>query len=99
MKGGYSVMRFGLHRSKDGTARQSVERCGEFESVESAFDTARLAVLREWQEACNADTSATVVPTIKRLEIRDTEFGYELKRDHVTVARFWVHDGQPCNLP
>jgi hypothetical protein len=99
MKSGYSVLRFGLHSLADGTRTQTIHRCGDFESIESAFDTARLAVLREWQEACNADTTDTEVPKIRRLQIKDTEWGYELKKDHVTIARFWVHDGKPADLP
>ena len=53
MKPGYSVLRFVLKRAPDGGLTQEVKRCGEFGDVEQAFDTARMEVLREWQEAVN----------------------------------------------
>jgi hypothetical protein len=97
MKDGYAVLRFGLLRGADGSCSQNIQQCGIFDSVESAFDTARLEVLREWQETHNnQDFSA---PKKLKLEIRDTEWGYDLKQDHLTVARFWVHDGSPANIP
>jgi len=97
MKDGFSVLRFGLQRAADGTCSQNVQQCGVFQSVESAFSTARLEALREWREACQTQDQA--VPKIRKIEIKDTEWGYDLKQDHLTVARFWVHDGKPAEIP
>jgi hypothetical protein len=97
MKTGFSVLRFGLQRAQDGTCSQNVQQCGEFQSVETAFSTARHEAIREWQEACK--TQAEKAPTIRKIEIKDTEWGYDLKHDHLVVARFWVHDGQPAEIP
>jgi len=96
MKTGFSVLRFGLQRTEDGACTQNVQRCGEFESVERAFLLARQEAIREWQEACR--TQAQTMPKIRKIEIKDTEFGYDLKHDHLVVARFWVHDGQPAEI-
>lgn len=96
MKTGYSVLRFGLQKADNGSCTQNVQRCGEFQSVERAFDTARQEALREWEEACK--THAVTTPKIRRIEVRDTEWGYDLKHDHLVVARFWVHDGHPAEI-
>ena len=96
MKTGFSVLRFGLLRSEDGSCTQDVQRCGEFQSVERAFITARQEAIREWQEACK--TQAVTTPKIRKIEIKDTEWGYDLKHDHLVVARFWVHDGRPAEI-
>jgi len=96
MKTGFSVLRFGLQRSQDGSATQNVQQCGEFQSVERAFITARQEAIREWQEACKMQD--TVTPKIRKIEIKDTEWGYELKRDHQVISRFWVHDHTPAAI-
>ena len=97
MKGDYSVMRFSLQRTPDGALTQQVQRCGEFQSVERAFDTARMEAIREWYEACENEAAET--PTARQIHIKDTEWGYELKREHLVVTRYWVHDGSPAELP
>ena len=96
MKTGFSVLRFGLQRMQDGACTQNVQRCGEFESVERAFITARQEAIREWQEACKMQDAAT--PKILKIEIKDTEWGYDVKHDHLVVTRFWVHDGRPAEI-
>jgi len=93
------VLRFGLQRAADGTCTQNVQQCGVFSSVESAFSTARLEALREWQEACNSGALDSPATKIRKIEIKDTEWGYDLKQGHLTVARFWVHDGKPEEIP
>lgn len=96
-KDGFAVLRFGLLRGVDGSCAQNIQQCGVYDTVEMAFDTARLEVLREWQETHNnQDFSA---PQKLKLEIKDTEWGYDLQRDHLTVARYWVHDGSPAEIP
>ena len=96
MKSGFSVLRFVLKRGPDGQLTQEVRRCGEFGDVEQAFDTARMEVLREWQEAVNQPELADRPGRIVEIKIKDTEWGYELKRDHQVLSRFWVHDNAPA---
>ena len=98
MKSGFSVLRFVLRQSPDGRLTQEVRRCGEFSDVEQAFDTARMEVLREWQEAVNSSEMADRPGRIVEVKIKDTEWGYELKRDHQVISRFWVHDHAPAAI-
>jgi hypothetical protein len=37
-----------------------------------------------------AATAACVAPAA-HWQVIDTEFGYDLRRDHLVVARFWIH--------
>ena len=94
-KPGFSVLRFALQEAEDGKLTQQVSRCGEFTNVESAFETARAEALREWQASLN---STDPQGHIREIRLKDTEWGYELKRDHLVVTRFWVHDGQPAEI-
>ncbi len=98
MKSGYSVLRFVLRQNSDGKLMQEVRRCGEFADVEQAFDTARMEVLREWQEAVNQPELASQPGRVVEIKIKDTEWGYELKKDHQVVSRFWVHDNAPAAI-
>lgn len=98
MKPAYSVLRFVLKQAPDGRLTQEVRRCGEFNDVEEAFDTARMEVLREWQEAVNAPEAAERQGRVVEVKIKDTEWGYELKRDHQVISRFWVHDHTPAAI-
>lgn len=98
MNTGYSVLRFVLKRTPDGKLMQEVKRCGEFADVEQAFDTARMEALREWQEAVNRPELHEQPGRVAEIRIKDTEWGYELKRDHHVVSRFWVHDNAPAAI-
>jgi len=98
MKPGFSVLRFSLKQAADGRLTQEVRRCGEFVDVEQAFDTARMEVLREWQEAVSKPELANRPGRVVEIKIKDTEWGYELKRDHQVVSRFWVHDSTPAAI-
>jgi hypothetical protein len=95
MSSGFSVYRFGLAKDPAGKLTQRVQSCGKFANVETAFATARAAALQEWEEALAMPDGDV---RVKDIRINDTEWGYDLKRDHLTVARFWVHDGQPKEL-
>ncbi len=95
MSSAYSVFRFGLEKDPAGKLTQRVKKCGQYSSVESAFDKAREAALREWEEALAMPDGDV---RVKEIRVTDTEWGYDLKHDHLTVARFWVHDGQPKEL-
>jgi hypothetical protein len=99
MKPGFSVLRFSLTQTSDGRLTQEVRRCGDFTDVESAFDTARMEALREWQEAVNQPEVSNRPGRIAEIKIKDTEFGYELKCNHKVVSRFWVHDSTPAAIP
>jgi len=95
MNSGFSVFRFGLEKDPAGRVTQRVKNCGRFPSIELAFDTARAAALKEWEEALALPDGEV---RVKEIRLNDTEWGYDLKHDHLTVARFWVHDGQPSQL-
>ena len=99
MKSGFSVLRFVLKQTPDGRLTQEVRRCGEFTDVEQAFDTARMEALREWQEAVNQPELSHAPGRVVEIKIKDTEWGYELKKDHQVVSRFWVHDTTPAQIP
>lgn len=94
MKSGYIVLRFVLKRAPDGRLTQEVSRCGEYRYVEQAFDSARMEVLRDWQEVVNQPGLGDRPGRI--IEIKDTEWGYELKRDQQVLSRYWVHDNTPA---
>jgi hypothetical protein len=96
MNPGYSVLRFALHKNSEGQLTQRVSHCGKFQTVEQAFDTARAAAIREWQEAVNEPDGES--GRVREIRIKDTEWGYELKRDHLVITRYWVHDGEPAVL-
>ena len=36
---------------------QDVQRCGDFQSVETAMDTARMEALREWYKVCEQEAT------------------------------------------
>ena len=57
------------------------------------MEIARMEALREWFEVCEQDAITT--PVVEKIQIRDTEWGYELKREHLVVTRYWVHDASP----
>jgi hypothetical protein len=96
MKPGFSVLRFALKKSTDGHLTQEVKRCGDFGDVETAFDTARMEALREWQAAVNEPELTEKPGRVVEIKIKDTEWGYELKKDHQVVSRYWVHDSAPA---
>lgn len=94
MKSGYLVLRFVPKHAPDGRLTQAVSRCGEFNDVEQAFDVARLEVLREWQEIVNQPGPGGRPG--HNVQIIDTEWGYELRRDRQVLSRYWVHDNTPA---
>lgn len=98
MKPAFSVLKFNLCRTADGKPTQEVSRCGDFECIELAFDTARVAALREWQVALEERRDDDATEGVREILITDTEWGYELKRDHLTVTRIWVHDNKPAEI-
>ena len=87
----FSVLRFSLKTGTAGRPTQNVEACGVFASVEAAFSTARLQALHAWQQAWEERNRAAGGHRAK-IELVDTEWGYDLRVDFLVVARFWVHD-------
>jgi hypothetical protein len=86
----FSVLRFSLLTDAAGRATQKVQDCGIFDSVESAFMAARLQGLQAWRTISD-ERRATPGPPSK-IELIDTEWGYDLRVNFLVVARFWVHD-------
>jgi hypothetical protein len=87
----YSVLQFSLATGTDGNAMQKTKTCGAFESIEAAFASARLLAL---QEASRLSRLATDL-TRAKIEVRDTEWGYDVRNGSLTVTRLWVHDRSP----
>jgi hypothetical protein len=86
----FSVLHFTLVPSEEGKPMQKTQACGVYRCVEEAFVAARLLAVREWQRLrALAATGTNVAPV--SWQVIDTEFGYDLKRDHLVVSRFWIH--------
>lgn len=88
----YSLLHFSLAPSEAGGFVQKTETCGVYQSIEEAFVSARLQAVRERQRlrTMAVASAENMTPSIT-WQIVDTEFGYDLKRDHLVVSRFWVH--------
>lgn len=72
---------------------QKTQACGAYRSIEDAFTSARLLAVREWQRlrAMAATSTGPEEKSASNWQVIDTEFGYDLKRDHLVVSRFWIH--------
>ncbi len=86
------MFEFALVPVPNGSPRQSVKNVGEFESIEHAFATAldrarREAALLAHQYASlsSADSGEPMVTLLA------TEWGYDLRHEHLTVMRYWIH--------
>ncbi len=88
----YSVFEFALVSVPNGTPRQSVKNVGEFESVEEAFATALSRARHEAallaHQYANLASAESGEPAVTLLS---TEWGYDIRHDHQTVTRYWVH--------
>lgn len=87
------MLNFSLEEGEDGRPVQRTESCGTFLEVERAFAVAReraRAELVELQSQAEADGAP--------YELIDTEWGYDLRQEHLIVSRFWVHDRAPSAL-
>lgn len=87
----FTLFRFCLRPAATGGKRQSVRNLGEFAGVELAFDEARLRALAELRSGEWNDPAASAEDGESVTELFATEWGYDLKRGHHTLARFWVH--------
>jgi hypothetical protein len=86
----FSVLRFTLKKDAAGQPTQQVEDHGIFASVESAFMAARLQALQAWRAI--SDQRRTTPGPPAKIELIDTEWGYDLRVDYLVVTRFWIHD-------
>jgi hypothetical protein len=95
----YAVLHFTLVPSDGGKPMQKTQSCGVYRSIEEAFTSARLLAVREWQRLRAMAATAAAGPgekTTSSWQVIDTEFGYDLKRDHLVVSRFWIHAKTPA---
>ncbi len=92
----YTVLQFSLEQDNQGKANQKVTPCGRFASIEAAFAVARLNAAKAFAEQSAKSIRETGRPG--RVTLTDTEWGYDVKVEHLTVMRFWVHDSQPAAL-
>jgi hypothetical protein len=90
----FTVFEFALGAVPAGALRQKVRSLGDFRSVEDAFVTARENA--HWVAREMAEEAPTASGTGAPLCVIATEFGYDVKRTHQTLARFWVH-ARPAN--
>jgi len=92
----FTVFEFALGPLPHGSLRQKVRSLGDFRSVEDAFATAHESA------RCTARALALAAPPSAApeaelpLRVVATEFGYDVKRTHQTLTRFWVH-ARPTN--
>ncbi len=88
----FTLIRFTPARNAGGLQTQHREILGGFTDAEAAFETAKK---RAWQALCRLAQLADSAPLGGErwdLEIDDTEWGYDLRRNGRIVDRFWVHD-------
>jgi hypothetical protein len=89
--GAFAVLNFSLEEGEDGRPVQRTESCGTFLEVERAFAVAR-------QRARSELAELQAQPGAAPCEMIDTEWGYDLRQEHLVVSRFWVHDRAPSAL-
>jgi hypothetical protein len=91
--GAFSVLNFSLVREADGRPGQRTARCGTFVEVERAFAVARQEAERDVARRQSQPQSFATV-----IELRDTEWGYDVREGFLVVSRYWVHDRAPATL-
>jgi hypothetical protein len=87
----YSVFEFALVSRPQGSPRQSVKNVAEFESIEEAFATALALARREATILTHVFASLSSAEGEPPVTILSTEWGYDVRHDHQTLTRFWVH--------
>jgi|WetSurMetagenome_2_1015567.scaffolds.fasta_scaffold607548_1 hypothetical protein len=92
----FSLLQFSLETAPDGRRTQRVRNVGRFTSIEAAFVAARLHAWQAFRALTNQTEGELTAPHA-RAELRDTEWGYDLRVDALTVTRFWVHDGKAAD--
>ncbi len=105
----FQVMHFCLGLNADGQPTQSREVIGRHRHVETAFVTAQLAAVqccRRLRQSAPAATHSDndnepdreARSAAERIQLCDTEWGYDVRREGLVVERFWVHDRSPADL-
>jgi hypothetical protein len=91
----FSVLQFSIETTPDGRLTQRVSKVGRFRGIEAAFSAARRHAWQAWRALADGKVAGRdpVAPGMEP-EMRDTEWGYDLRVDAKTVARFWVHDAR-----
>ena len=88
----YSVFEFALTSLPNGAPRQSVLNVGEFDSIEDAFAA---ALVRARAEAVQLASVFAALPGVESGEplvgIFATEWGYDIRHEHQTITRLWIH--------
>ncbi len=88
----FTVFEFALVQLLPGPPRQSVKLVGEFPSIEDAFTVSLARARREatilTQAFAGLPATGTGEPPITILA---TEWGYDVRHEHQTVTRFWIH--------
>jgi hypothetical protein len=87
----FTVFEFALGPVPHGSLRQKVRSLGDFRSVEDAFATAAETARVTAHALTLANPPITAAGAEPALRIVATEFGYDVKRTHQTLSRFWVH--------
>ena len=88
----FLVYRFALVATESERPTQKIVKVGEFNSAEDALDLAR-----DHAVALAATHTSAVVSGAKdgaaenSVRIVPSEWGYDVKRDYRTLARFWVY--------
>lgn len=87
----YSVFEFALVSVPQGAPRQSVKNVAEFESIEEAFATALALARREAAILTHVFANLASSDGEPPVTILSTEWGYDVRHEHQTLTRFWVH--------
>ncbi|HEY0968190.1 MAG TPA: hypothetical protein VGD88_12435 [Opitutaceae bacterium] len=92
----YALLQFTLDRDTEGKPTQRTTPHGDFESIEAAFAAARLNATRSFTRitASNFEQGGNASQVV----MHDTEWGYDIRVNHLTVVRYWVHDRQAAEV-
>lgn len=91
----FTLLRFTLVQKNGGLLTQRRESLGAFHDPEAVFLAAKT---RAWQALCllaHPGGDEACAASDEDLQIQDTEWGYDLRRNGQIVDRFWVHDHRP----
>ena len=87
----HSVFEFALVSVPQSAPRQSVKNVAEFESIEEAFATALALARREAAVLTHVFANTASGDGEPAVTILSTEWGYDVRHEHQTLTRFWVH--------
>ncbi len=88
----FTVFEFALVQILHGIPRQTVKLVGEYPAIEDAFAASLERARRE--AALLAKSFATITPaecSESPITILATEWGYDVRHDHQTITRYWIH--------